>query len=98
MWKKELIKNKIYAVILMCIGALVIPWCDGDATFFLFSLMMGIPLFFAKENWIYEGEENDGMSREETYSEIRTKSENHHIQSHKRAAQYSGTRTSRKRA
>ena len=90
MWKKELIKNKIYAVILMCIGALVIPWCDGDATFFLFSLMMGIPLFFAKENWIYEGEENDGTSREETYSEIRTKSENHHIQSHKRAAQYSG--------
>ena len=82
----------------MCIGALVIPWCDGDATFFLFSLMMGIPLFFAKENWIYEGEDNDGTSREETYSEIRTKSENHHIQSHKRAAQYSGTRTSRKRA
>lgn len=55
MWKKELIKNKIYAVILMCGGALAIPWCDGDATFFLFSLMMGIPLFFAKENWIYEG-------------------------------------------
>lgn len=41
MWKKELIKNKIYAVILMCGGALAIPWCDGDATFFLFSLMMG---------------------------------------------------------
>lgn len=34
MWKKELIKNKIYAVILMCGGALAIPWCDGDATFF----------------------------------------------------------------
>lgn len=83
MWKKELIKNKIYAVILMCGGALAIPWCDGDATFFLFSLMMGIPLFFAKENWIYEGEEDDGTSREETYSEIRTKSENRHIQSHK---------------
>lgn len=98
MWKKELIKNKIYAVILMCGGALAIPWCDGDATFFLFSLMMGIPLFFAKENWIYEGEEDDGTSREETYSEIRIKSENRHIQSHKRAAQYSGTRTSRKRA
>lgn len=64
MWKKELIKNKIYAVILMCGGALAIPWCDGDATFFLFSLMMGIPLFFAKENWIYEGEEDDGTSRE----------------------------------
>ena len=41
MWKKELIKNKIYAVILMCGGALAIPWCDGDATFFLFSLMIG---------------------------------------------------------
>lgn len=30
MWKKGLIKNKIYAVILMCGGALAIPWCDGD--------------------------------------------------------------------
>lgn len=29
------------------------------------------------------GEEDDGTSREETYSEIRTKSENRHIQSHK---------------
>ena len=52
MWKKELIKNKIYAVILMCGGALAIPWCDGDATFFLFTLIVGGYLFFAKRNWI----------------------------------------------
>ena len=52
MWKKELIKNKIYAVILMCGGALAIPWCDGDATFFLFTLMFGILLFVSRENCI----------------------------------------------
>ena len=52
--KKELIKNKIYAVILMCGGALAIPWCDGDATFFLFALMVGILLFASRENCIMD--------------------------------------------
>ena len=82
MWNPRLIKNKIYAVLLMLIGALTIL-IELDATFFLFSLMMGILLFVAKENWIYEGEEDDGTSREETYSEIGTKEKGRHLQSHK---------------
>lgn len=51
MWKKKLIRNKIYAGILVLLGALSVP-IEWDATFFLFTLIMGGYLFFAKENWI----------------------------------------------
>lgn len=85
MWSRKLIKNKIYAVLIILIGALSVP-IEWDATFFLFSLIMGVPLFFAKTNWIYEGDEDDGTSREETRSKIRAESQNRHIQSHESAA------------
>ena len=51
MWREELILNKIFAIITILIGALSVPvvW---DATFFLFSLIVGGYLFFAKRNWI----------------------------------------------
>lgn len=58
MWSRKLIKNKIYAVLIVLIGALSVP-IEWDATFFLFSLIMGIPMFFAKTNWIYEGDEDE---------------------------------------
>lgn len=51
MWKKELLKNKLYSVALILLGALSIP-IEYDATAFVFTLMMGLPLFCAKENWI----------------------------------------------
>ncbi len=51
MWKKELLKNKLYSVAMIFLGALSIP-IEYDATVFVFTLMMGLPLFFAKENWI----------------------------------------------
>lgn len=97
MWRRNLIKNKIYTIIFILVGALTIPWCDNDATFFVFSLVIGIPLFFSKENWIYEEEEDYGTSREETCSEIRNKREDRYVQSHKRIARYSNTRTGRER-
>lgn len=53
MWKRELLKNKIYSLILVGLGALSIL-IEYDATFFVFTSMIGIPLFFAKENWITE--------------------------------------------
>ncbi len=40
MWSRKLIKNKIYAVLIILIGALSVP-IEWDATFFLFSLIMG---------------------------------------------------------
>lgn len=51
MWKRELIKNKVYSLILIAIGALSIL-IEYDGTFFIFTLMLGIPLFFSKENQI----------------------------------------------
>ena len=51
MWKKELLKNKLYALLLIIIGALSIP-IEYDGTFFILTLMLGLPLLFAKENWI----------------------------------------------
>ena len=51
MWKKELLKNKLYALVLILIG-LVLILIERDGTFFIFALTIGLPLFFAKENWI----------------------------------------------
>jgi hypothetical protein len=51
MWRRELIRNKIYSLILIGIGALSVL-IEYDGTFFIFSLIIGLPLFFAKENWI----------------------------------------------
>ena len=48
-----LIKNKIIAAILILLGALSILILEGEATFFLFTLIVGIVLFFARENWVY---------------------------------------------
>lgn len=51
MWRRELLKNKIYSVLFILLGALSIL-IEYDGTFFVFTLMIGLPLFFAKENWI----------------------------------------------
>ena len=97
MWKRKLIKNKIYAVVLIIIGALSVP-IEWDATFFLFTLIIGVPMFFAKENWIYEGDEDDGTSREKACSEIRAESEDRYIQSHKSTARRGRPQTGWERA
>lgn len=51
MWKRELIKNKVYSAVFIFIGAITIP-IESDATAFIFLLMISVSLFFAKENWI----------------------------------------------
>ncbi len=51
MWRRELLKNKLYSIILIGIGALSVL-IEYDGTFFILTLMLGLPLFFAKENWI----------------------------------------------
>ena len=56
MWRRrELLKNKIYSVLFILLGALSVL-VEYDGTFFIFTLMFGIPMFFAKENWITEGD------------------------------------------
>lgn len=51
MWRRELLKNKLYSLILIGIGALS-ALIEYDGTFFIFASILGLPLFFAKENWI----------------------------------------------
>ena len=51
MWQRSLIKNKLYALVLILIGVVSIL-IDRDGTFFIFALMLGLPLFFSRENWI----------------------------------------------
>lgn len=49
--KKNLRKNKICSLLLTGFGALTIPIAN-DATAFAFILMISVPMFFSKENWI----------------------------------------------
>ena len=51
MLRNYLIKNKIYGIIFIILGALTIP-IEWDATFFLFALMVGVLLFVSRENCI----------------------------------------------
>lgn len=49
--RRDLIKNKIVGIIFIVLGALTVP-IEWDATFFLFTLLMGIALFAARENCV----------------------------------------------
>jgi len=54
MWKRELLWNKLCALLLIVCGLVVLA-LDGDGTAFVFIIMCAVPLFFAKENWIVGG-------------------------------------------
>lgn len=53
MVRRDLIKNKIYGITFIILGALTVP-IEWDATFFLFTLMLGILLFVSRENCIMQ--------------------------------------------
>ena len=52
MWSPELVRNKLYALLLIACTLPVI-FMEGDATATVFVSMIAVPMFFAKENWIY---------------------------------------------
>ena len=58
----NLIFNKLVALVLIGAGAFAV-WMEGDGTFLIFVLLIGVPMFFAKENWttieVTEVEENE---------------------------------------
>lgn len=54
MWRRDLLKNKLYAMAIIFSGALSVP-VEWDVTFFLFALMVGSVMFFSRENWIMQG-------------------------------------------
>ena len=64
MWKRELIRNKIYAV-LMVLASLPVVILERDGTVLLLSL------FFAKENWIMGGPVHE--SKESRKKSIRSR-------------------------
>ena len=49
--KKELIKNKIFALGMIA-GGIAILIASKDATILLLSVLFGVPLFVAKRNYI----------------------------------------------
>lgn len=54
--KRELLKNKIYAVLLILFGILTTFLLEGDATFLLLAVLMGAVIFVSKEPWIVDDE------------------------------------------
>lgn len=46
------LKNKLFAIVLVIVG-LVPTIIDHDATALIFLSCIALPLFFAKENWLY---------------------------------------------
>ena len=54
--KRELLKNKIYAVILILFGILTTFLLEGDATFLLLAVLMGAAIFVSKEPLIVDDE------------------------------------------
>lgn len=51
MTKHKTLKNKVCALLLLMVGVVPIL-IEGDASFLVFAACLGIPLFFAKRNWI----------------------------------------------
>lgn len=48
---KRTYKNKLAALALITLGALSVG-LENDGTFLVFTLLIGMPLFFDNENWI----------------------------------------------
>ena len=51
MWRPELIRNRLYALLLIAC-TLPVMLLESDATATVFVAMIALPMFFAKENWI----------------------------------------------
>ncbi|GHV42449.1 hypothetical protein FACS189490_11430 [Clostridia bacterium] len=49
MLKKELLKNKLCAFVMVALGAFSL-WVNYDATFFIFAIIFSAPIFFARED------------------------------------------------
>lgn len=49
---EETWRNKLYAIIMISIGAVPIVY-DNDATVFMLMLIIGVPLFFSRKNWVF---------------------------------------------
>ena len=57
--KRELLKNKIYAIILILFGVFMTFLLEGDATFLLLAVLIGAVVFISKEPWSVDDEWED---------------------------------------
>lgn len=51
-FKQDLVKNKIFSILILSLGCITVDSLEGDITVFIMMYILGIALFFAKENWI----------------------------------------------
>ena len=56
---RGLLKNKIYAVLLILFGMTMTFLLEGDATFLLLTVLIGAVVFVSKESWIVDDEWED---------------------------------------
>lgn len=47
---RRTIRNKIYSTLLIILGFMT-AGVSGDATFFVLTLILGVPLFLSKKDW-----------------------------------------------
>lgn len=52
LFNRKLLKNKVYSIAMILLGYLTMHVLEGDCTVLIFMLMLGLPIFFAKENVI----------------------------------------------
>ena len=52
MFKRELLQNKLCAILLI-LCTLPVMLLEGDATATVFVGFIAVPMFFAKESWVY---------------------------------------------
>lgn len=54
MEKPNMMKQKLYALLMIVLSAVTIPLLDGDATFAVFTIPCMIYMFFSKQYWILD--------------------------------------------
>lgn len=54
MEKPNMMKQKLYALLMIVLSALTVPLLDGDATFAVFMIPFMIYMFFSKQYWILD--------------------------------------------
>lgn len=54
MEKPNMMKQKLYALLMIVLSAVTVPLLDGDATFAVFMIPCMIYMFFSKQYWILD--------------------------------------------
>lgn len=50
---RRTLRNKLCAIALIMVG-IILRFISNDITFLVFTLLIGMPMFFSNKNWIYK--------------------------------------------